>query len=177
MGNILNFIAFQLVWFVVVVTAAKETSIYAIAAITVFTAMQLLYSHCRLADSKLLVTGVIIGTLLDTVWLNLGWIVYAADTGTGFAPLWVAALWANFTLTLNHSLNWLKNRLSVLIPCSFLAAPLSYYAGSKLGAVSLPETVTAYTALAVSWSILIPVFMSLAKYWQHKDKEAEHALV
>ena len=33
MANILNFLAFQLVWFITVLTAAKGSSLYALAAV------------------------------------------------------------------------------------------------------------------------------------------------
>jgi len=175
MRNIFNFIAFQLVWLIAVLTAAKDTSLYALAAITLFAVLQLTCSHCRLADSKLIITGIVVGMLLDTVWLNLGWITYAADLETGLPPLWIAALWANFMLTLNHSLSWLQNRRVLLIVFTLFAAPLSYYAGAKVGAVTLVEVVPAVIALALSWSLVVPMFMALAMYWQQKDEEASYA--
>lgn len=175
MRNIFNFIAFQLVWLITVLTAAKGTSVYAMAAIAIFVVLQLAYSHCRLADSKLIITGIVVGMLLDTVWLNLGWIDYAADLNTGLPPLWIAVLWANFMLTLNHSLSWLQHRRMLLVVFTLFAAPLSYYAGAKVGAVTLVEVVPAVIALALSWSLAVPIFMTLATHWRQKNEETSYA--
>lgn len=175
MRKLLNFIAFQLVWLITVLTAAKGTSVYAMAAITLFAVLQLAYSHCRLADSKLIITGIVVGMLLDTVWLNLGWIDYAADLNTGLPPLWIAALWANFMLTINHSLSWLQHRRMLLVVFTLFAAPLSYYAGTKVGAVTLVEVVPAVIALALSWSLVVPIFMALATHWRQKNEETSYA--
>jgi len=175
MANILNFLAFQLVWFITVLTAAKGSSLYAIGSVIIFASMQLIFSHCRLADTKLLVSGLLIGMLLDTIWLNLGWIAYAADPQIGLPPLWIGVLWLNFMLTLNHSLRWLQKRYGLIVICTLVAAPLSYYAGSKLGAVSLVEFVPVLVALALSWSVVVPIFMALAERWQGDDIEARYA--
>ncbi|KGM07079.1 hypothetical protein LP43_1580 [Methylophaga thiooxydans] len=175
MANILNFLAFQLVWFITVLTAAKGSSLYALAAVIVFAIVQLIFSHCRWADAKLLMSGLVVGMLLDTVWLHLGWIAYAADPQTGLPPIWIGALWLNFMLTLNHSLNWLKKRYGLIVMCTLVAAPVSYYAGSKLGAVFLLEFVPALVALALSWSVVVPMFMAFAERWQQADKETIYA--
>lgn len=175
MANILNFLAFQSVWFITVLTAAKGSSLYAVGAVSIFAIVQVIFSQCRWADIKLLVTGLVVGMLLDSVWLNLGWIAYAADPQTGWPPIWIGALWLNFMLTLNHSLSWLKKRYGVIVICTLVAAPLSYYAGSKLGAVTLLEFVPALVALALSWSVAVPMFMALAERWQGDDKEARYA--
>lgn len=177
MPNVLNFVAFQLLWLLTVLVAAKDMAMYAIIGTLLFVTVQLIFSTWRLADFKLVVVGLVAGMLLDTLWLRQGWIVYASNSDSALAPLWIGCLWVNFMLTLNHSLSWLQQRLGWVVVCTVFAAPLSYYAASKLGAVSLSEPLLAVIGLSCSWAVLVTVMMKLARYWRLQDEEGKHALV
>ncbi len=177
MPNVLNFVAFQLLWLLTVLVAAKDMASYAIIGTLLFVMVQLIFSAWRLADFKLLLVGLVAGILLDTIWLRQGWIVYASASDSGLAPLWIGCLWVNFMLTLNHSLSWLQQRLGWVVACTVFAAPLSYYAGQALGAVSFSQPLPAVIGLSLSWAVLVPVMMRLARYWRLHDERGKHALV
>lgn len=177
MPNILNFIAFQLVWLFVIVAAANDDMHFALLAITVFASVQLYFSRWRLTDIKLIALGLSAGMMLDTIWLNLEIISYAGGEIGQIVPWWIGYLWVNFMLTLNHSLSWLKHRLKMLTVFTIFAAPLSYLAGSKLGAVSFLQPGLAVLVLSLSWALLVPMLMCLARLWQQQEEEAKHALV
>lgn len=177
MANVLNFIAFQTVWFCVILGAAKDMLPIAYLATLTFILLQLYFSPWRVTDSKLLGLGLLTGMMLDTIWLNLGWIDYQQASQTGLAPAWIGCLWLNFMLTLTHSLGWLQQRTRLVVILTLFAAPLSYLAGSKLGAVSLIQPGSAVLALSLSWALMVPMLMSLARVWQRQEQEAKHALV
>lgn len=177
MPNVLNFIAFQLVWFVVILSAAKGMILVGLLATLLFAVLQLFVSRYRQSDLKLLGLGFVAGMMLDSIWLNMGWIDYASSNTLGFAPLWIGCLWLNFMLTLNHSMSWMHSRLKMVAVMTLFAAPLSYFAGSKLGAVSLVEPAYAVPALSISWALLVPMLMCLARLWRQQETEVRHAVV
>lgn len=177
MANILNFIAFQLVWVIVILSAAHQQLWYAMLATLMFAVVQVYFSRWRLTDIKLILLGLLAGMLLDTIWLNLGWIDYVGSSGAELVPWWIGCLWVNFMLTLNHSLSWLQYRLKMLAVLTMFAAPLSYLAGSKLGAVSFVDAGPAVMGLSLSWAILVPMLMCLARLWHQQEEAGKHALV
>ncbi len=56
----------------------------------------------------------------------------------------------------------------ILILAALLAGaiggPLAYFAGNRLGAVDMPDTMMALVALALGWSIIMPLLMSLSRH-------------
>ena len=72
------------------------------------------------------------------------------------------ALWAVFATTLNVSLRLLHNRHVVAAVLGAVAAPLAYYAGSRLGAVEFVNVGTALLVIGAGWVVLMPVLVSLA---------------
>jgi hypothetical protein len=177
MRNVLNFIAFQAVWLIVILSAANGKLQYALLATAAFALVQVYFSRWRVTDIKLIGLGLLSGMMLDTIWLNMGWIGYAHGEMGGLAPWWIGCLWVNFMLTLNHSLSWLQPRLKMLGIMTVFAAPLSYLAGSKLEAVSLLDPGMAVLALSLSWALLVPMLMCLARLWHQQEEEGNHALV
>ncbi|MCX4190887.1 DUF2878 domain-containing protein [Methylophaga sp. OBS1] len=177
MRNVLNFVAFQAVWLIVILAAAAGKPAYALLATATFAVVQVYFSRWRVTDIKLIVLGLLAGMMLDTIWLNMGWIGYAHGDIGGLAPWWIGCLWVNFMLTLNHSLSWLQPRLKMLGMMTVFAAPLSYLAGSKLGAVTLLEPGMAVLSLSLSWALLVPMLMCLARLWHRQEEEENHALV
>ena len=81
-------------------------------------------------------------------------------------PIWLAALWIGFVLTLGHSLVWLRRLpLIALAPLGALAGTASYLAGWRLDAVDLPLGLTvSVIALACLWSLLLPALVRLDFY-------------
>jgi hypothetical protein len=81
-------------------------------------------------------------------------------------PWWLALVWIGFVLSLGHSLAWLRRLpLIALAPMGALAGTASYLAGWRLDAVELPLGLTvSVMALAILWSILLPVLVRLDFY-------------
>jgi hypothetical protein len=44
-----------------------------------------------------------------------------------------------------------------------VAAPLSYLAGQRLGALSMPRPALALAAQAVGWAVILPLLLHLAR--------------
>lgn len=74
-------------------------------------------------------------------------------------PVWLVCIWALFASTLLHSLHWLKNHVGLSMALGAVAAPASYFAGSKMASVIMLEPVYySLLPIALSWAILMPLF-------------------
>jgi hypothetical protein len=80
---------------------------------------------------------------------------------SGLVPFWMIAMWALFATTLNVSMKWMKNRYLLAAMFGAVGGPVAYYAGNRIGAVEFSDTTTALMAVAIGWSIIMPVLMAL----------------
>lgn len=90
----------------------------------------------------------------------MAWNAAAAEF---LAPWWILALWALFATTLNVSLGWLRSRLLLAGVLGGVAGPFAYWAGERLGALSLREPVAALGALTLGWAAILPALLALAR--------------
>jgi hypothetical protein len=81
----------------------------------------------------------------------------------GAFPFWLGLLWIGFSLSLGHSLGWLKKIPTVLlIPMAAVMGSVSYLGGWKLDAVELPfGVITSMLLLALIWACLLPLLLKL----------------
>ena len=165
--NLVNFILFQISWFACVLGAAHNLLWPSVVVIFVFVAWQLSPQNRCPGDIRLVALCVAIGIVLDSVWIRLGIIKYEmAYPSQLWAPIWIIFLWVSLALTINHSLAWVKRRLIVAALFGAIGSPLSYYAGSRLGAAELPADVVITVAVfAVSWAFVMTGLAILADRW------------
>ncbi|MEZ5451079.1 MAG: DUF2878 family protein, partial [Thiolinea sp.] len=77
---------------------------------------------------------------------------------------WMLLLWPLFATTLNVSLRWLRDLpLFWSALGSALLAPLSYSAGQQLGAIQFSQPSVALAAIALGWTVLMPLLVWLAR--------------
>ncbi len=162
-----NFALFQMLWLACILGAARGLLWPGILVFTGMCVWQFLPMNRVKGDLKLLAVCGLVGILLDSLWINLGLIRYqTAIPFDNVAPLWIILLWLGLALTLNHSLSWLKPRPWLAGLFSAFASPLSYLAGSRLGAAELmPDLITPILAFGLSWALLMPVLVWLAAHW------------
>jgi hypothetical protein len=73
-------------------------------------------------------------------------------------------MWPLFATTLNLSMRWMKGLSQLVVAIiGALFAPLAYYAGNQLGAVSYDDITISLVIIAMAWAALLPalVVMSL----------------
>lgn len=75
--------------------------------------------------------------------------------GSAIPPPWLVAVWLLFASTLNHSLRWLQPRPWLAALSGAIAAPLSYLAGARLGALDI--NLSLLPVLSAAWAVLLPL--------------------
>ncbi len=103
------------------------------------------------------------GCAAEWALLTAGAVTYPAHASIGWpVPLWMPALWANFASILNYSLSWLRGRWAAAAMLGAIAGPLSYLAGSRLGALTMPSETYGAALVALEWAIATPALLWLA---------------
>jgi Protein of unknown function (DUF2878) len=158
-----NFLAFQMAWFVCVWGGAHGHVGLGILWVAITVA-----AHIALAPrGKVEVTLIALVTLLGTFWESavvvMGLVRY--PFGNFFAlmpPLWIIAMWPLFATVLNVSLRWMKGRPLTAALFGFIGAPLSYWAGYRMGAIQTDNLNLFLVVQAIGWAVLMPLVTRLA---------------
>lgn len=162
-NKVINFILFQLGWFACVYSAASQQALLGVAIVFVLVIYHVATIEHKSNEIRIIIIAMTIGLVWDSILVALGWLSYSDGMIVDFiAPYWIVVMWGLFAMTLNHSLSWLKNKLVVAAILGFVAGPLAYYAGHKLGAVEFVQQSQAFIALAISWAIFTPLLLKLS---------------
>ena len=158
-----NFLLFQLAWFACVLGAANGLPWAGPAVVATVAIVHLRSVPEPRAETMLLVSAAMVGTVFDSLLVSTGWLTYPSGQWVGYiAPYWIIAMWVAFATTLNVSLNWLKRKPVMAAVFGAVGGPLAYFAGAKLGAVTFNAPLAAMAALAIGWALIMPLLMSLA---------------
>ena len=174
-NNWLNMLWMQALWFGAVMGAAKQQLWLAPVLLMGFAFWELRPSRRIYGDFQLMLVAVLIGLILDTTWVRLGWLEFAASWAfSERAPLWILLLWAGLALTLNHSLAWLQSRLVLAALLGGVSSPLSYLAAARLGAVTIvTESGVWLVGLGLSWAVALPLLLWLASHLKQLKQEEQ----
>lgn len=161
----INAIFFQLVWIASVGGAARGAWWAGPLAVGVFAAYQFARGGHAKADVLLILLAIALGFAADSLLVQYHFASYAAALPSDrYAPIWILALWANFALTLNHSLAWLQSRPWLAAALGAIGAPLSYFfAARSWHALTLADPLATTLALpAAIWAIVTPLLCEAA---------------
>ena len=163
-SHFINFAFFQALWFACILGAARDIVWPGLALLACFMLWQLWPGRRARGDVGLILVCAAIGLAVDTLWIRFGLIRYhAAVPYADWAPLWIVALWITLGLTLNHSMAWLRRYFPASVALGAIGSPLSYLAGSRLGAAELPADLTwPMLAFGLSWAVLVPALVWLS---------------
>ena len=174
MNVLANFLVFQAAWFTTVLGAANGAPWLGPIAVLAAVALHLRFTRRPGVEARLLALAMVVGLVVDSLLLATGWIAYPNGAWLpGFAPYWIILMWALFATTLNVSMRWLKGRYLLAAVFGVVGGPLSYYAGARLGAMSLLQVAPALVALAVAWGVAMPLLTALSSRFDGtRDDEA-----
>lgn len=160
----LNLAVFYAGWVATVVSAAHGWRAAAIAAALAVVALHVMVTPNRRGELRLVAFAGFVGAVAETIILQLGLARYAApDFSEQLPPAWLIAIWMAFATTLNASLAWLRPRPGLAAVLGAVFAPLSYYAGARLGGMALaaPEAVS-LAGIGLVWLVAFPVLLRAA---------------
>ncbi|HAS30232.1 MAG TPA: DUF2878 domain-containing protein [Alcanivorax sp.] len=160
----INFVGFQLLWFVAVYGAAKG---WGWAAWLVLAAMQAgvwALNRAWRADLALLAAGAVACVLFEPIWMAPGLIEYVDWPRRWVAPDWIWALWLGFAVSFNYCLAWLRPKLLLAALFGAFGGVFSVTVGINFGAATTPQ---GWWLLALSygavWSMVVPALAYLAR--------------
>jgi len=161
---------FQAAWPACVIGAAYGTVGFGLLVVGAMLAWQLHDERRHPTDLRLLLICLMVGFLLDSLLVQFGILVYATPwPSSGFAPLWIMLLWVALALVINHSMSAFKDRLWLLAILGGIGSPMSYYAGSRFGAVEWAAPVwQVVLATGLTWAVLLPLL-----FWYAREAHEE----
>lgn len=161
-GNLVNFALFQLGWFAAVIGAGRGHPWLGPTVIAAILALHVAAVGDRRGELRLLLTVALFGFVVDSVLSATDVLRYAGRPVRWLCPPWVVALWALFGATLRHSMAWLRGRARLAALLGAICGPLSYLAGVRLHALSLPDPAwRSLLATVVLWSIATPLCLEV----------------
>ena len=162
-GAIASFVSLQLGWFACVLGAAHGHAwlgpLFVLAALAVHVGLR--PPEARALEACVLALAALLGFLVDTCLLQMG---VMSITGAISSPAWLVALWPNVAAATapGGSLVALARRPLVAALVGAVAAPASYLAGDRLGAIALDgDRPRALASLAIVWAAVLPAFFAL----------------
>jgi hypothetical protein len=168
MQLVINFLLFQVAWFVCVISAARHLEWIAVISIVLAVGIHLLLVKDRKAELQLVLTAGLMGLLLDSILINLDVFIPVSNWDSdNIAPMWLVSLWMLFGITLNHSLRWLQQRYLVAAVMGFIFAPVAYWAGQRLGALTFPPDQSPIISLLIigaCWILVTPLLLLASQF-------------
>jgi hypothetical protein len=162
---ILNFVVFQLVWFVSLKGAAIGHPWLGVIAVAVFLLLEMFLGGRPWLEARVAGAAALCGLVFDTIFVRLDLLRYASpEPFVWLAPIWILAMWVNFGLTLNSSMRWLHGKPALAAALGAVGGPLAYLAGVRIGAATLNAPVPiVYGAIALVWGIATPFLFWVAR--------------
>ena len=168
MNNFINFIAFQIIWFIAILGAANSIQWPAFIAVGLFCAWQLSPNRRQPHDMTLILLALFIGFIIDGIYQAAGLIEYQLAIPYS-PPFWILLLWISFALVINHSLAWLKKEPWYPVVFGLIGAPMSYYAGFRLGSVNFPNGFAVCSIyISISWAFVVYFLTNFEKLFIKK---------
>jgi hypothetical protein len=155
-SSLLQFLAYQAVWFAAVMGAGAGLAWPGIVAGAVFVVASLAVSKRPGNDVRLIGIALALGVLLDGGLSTAEWLAHATSSPSLFgAPAWILALWAAFALTFTRSLAFLQARPVAAFALGAVFRPLAYWGAAQgWSAVMLAApTARVLIALALGWGV------------------------
>jgi hypothetical protein len=159
-----NFIGFQVGWLACVLGAARGHVGLGVLVALLIVAVQLLLNSRPLRMLGLIGLAALLGLVWDTVPPALGLMQYPAGLWPApFAPVWIVVMWMLFATTLGGVMRSLQQRPWLAALVGAAGAPLAYFGGARLGALSLVRPAPALLAEAAGWALLLPLLLIAAR--------------
>ena len=165
--NIINIIGFNIGWWGCVLGVANELPYLGplLMALLLIAHYYLFISHIQELYLVLIVST--IGTLTDSLLFLSGSFIYSGAYSNEIliAPLWISAMWAGFSATVNHSMSWLKDKWLLMVICGVVFGPAAFFTGEKFGAIEFHLSILlSGLVIAIVYGIAMPLIYFINRY-------------
>ena len=167
----LTLIAYEAVWFAAVIGAGHGQWWPGVVGTLAFAAWRLTVSARRLVEGRLVAVALLLGFILENLWVRTGLLSYATPWPWTDAPAWLMSLWVAFALTIVPLFGYLHARPVLAAVFGAAGGPLAYLGAARgWHAVLLPTPMwLTVLALAAGWAIALPLLATLARRWLQAD--------
>ena len=162
--NIINIIGFNIGWWACVLGAANDLPYLGPVVMILFL---IVHHYLFVSDIQeiylVLIIGAI-GTITDSLLFLSGSFIYAGAYSNEIliAPMWITAMWAGFSATVNHSMSWLKDKWLLMVICGIVFGPAAFFTGEKFGAIEFHlSALFSVLVIAIVYGILMPAIYLL----------------
>lgn len=169
MKSLVQFVAFQGLWFAAVLGAARGQAWLGLVVLVPYLALhRLVLGVDGRGVGRAVLLGVA-GAALDGGFAALGLLAYPGTEDAWALPVppWIVSLWIAFALLPSASLAWLASRPRLAFVLGGVGGPLSALGGVRTGALALGEPVAlTLVVLAVEYAlatVLLLRFMPRAR--------------
>lgn len=168
---VVNAAGFDVVWLACIMGAARGVWWAGVLAGAANVAAQvwMLPRAQRRRDLTFMLVAGAAGTCADVVLVIVGVLEYrgGALSSLGVSLPFLAVfytLWVSFCTTVRPSFSWAWSRPWIGAVIGGLGGPLSYWSGSKLGAVGFPRgDAVALAVVAIQYAVLTPLLFIVAR--------------
>jgi hypothetical protein len=162
----LNFILFQSTWFAAIL--GQETLEWLVALLLT---LHFILSADFKDEIRVVLLCAAIGVVADTLLTLAGFFVFDPAPSILPIPFWLIGVWLGFAGTFRHSMSYLMAKPMIAIPAATVAAPLSYLAGMKLGAVSFGvDITTTMVVVGLFWACMMALFIRIDRAYQRSSR-------
>jgi hypothetical protein len=164
---IINFIGFQLIWWLCVLFN-DATILICCLLLTV----HLAYHSRPLAEFKSMLVIGAIGYCIDSLLTTLG--VFEFSNHAWLAPMWLGVLWLGFATNISCLSSNLALSPFLLAIIGFVLVPFSYIGAAHLNAVVLPYgTAITWLTIAMIWAFLLPLLFNVQYMLRRQNEYAQ----
>lgn len=161
MKNFFQIILFQAEWLLCVLNIRHS---YLIALIIFFTEIVIRLFRSRFSMVGLVFLLGFVGIASDTLLMRVGVFSFPEWGHSAMIPIWLITLWGCFSLWYVKA-DFINQQLKAYTLLCVVLGPLSYYAGMKLGAITMEKSLsTTLFAIAANWFLLGIIFVQTHKF-------------
>lgn len=152
----------QVGWFTCVLSAAKADGWIGVALVAAMSAGHLCLVRRPLREAGFIIVVTVLGFGWESFVYRTGWIAYPNGVLVpGYAPYWMAGLWALFALQVNPVFASLRRHRLLCAALGAVGGPLSFRAGAALGAVAFIDVWRALALIGAGWAVMLPGVIAL----------------
>lgn len=173
-GIVTASVLFQVFWYLLVRSAGETMSLWvAVAAAAAVFGLVFVFTETPLKGVAFVLAALGLGCLMDTLLTIVGCIDPARHfVAHPFPPVWLIGLWVAFAGFVRISLRYLCGRPLVQCAAGVFGGPAAYFAGAKMGAVSVHANLArGYGLLAVSWGVMCLILFGISCRLHAKSEE------